>query len=64
MHTYRCETTGCFDDDDVIDWLFYNGKITEEERESYVPTEEDLLRYAWAMIENDEGEYGVVHVDD
>lgn len=63
MHSFSCEVSGVFDDDDVIDWLICEGEIDEEERDGYVPTHEDLLRYAWSVIEEDGGEYGTVAVD-
>jgi hypothetical protein len=51
-----------FDDDDVIGWLVDNEAITEEEAESYTPTQEQIRDYAWELIEQDDGEYGSISV--
>lgn len=57
LHVFDCNVRVRFDDDDVIEWLMGEGEIDEEEAETYQPTYEDLKRYAWFLIECDDGEY-------
>ena len=57
----KCTVTVRFIEQDVIDSLLDDEQITEEEAETYKPTDDDIRDYAWMLIENDDGEYdGIV----
>lgn len=62
MYIAECVVTVRFDDDEVIDWLVYNERITEEEAKTYSPTYDEIRDYAWELIEQDDGEYGSISV--
>ena len=62
MHVCTCTVTVRFDDDDVVEWLVDNEIITEEEAETYTPTQEQIRDYAWELIDQDDGEYGSISV--
>lgn len=63
MHTAECTVTVRFTDEEVIESLVDDEIITEEEAETYTPTDEQLRDYAWRLIDADDGEYGHVSVD-
>ena len=57
-HFFTCEITIRIDDRDVIEWLVDNEELNEDEAENYTPTYDELQRYAWECIENEDCEYG------
>ena len=57
FHHFTCEVHVTFRDDEVIDWLILNDELDEEDAAGYEPTYDDLKRYAWECIENDDCEY-------
>jgi len=63
MYVCTCTVTVRFDDDDVVEWLVDNDEITEEEADTYTPTQEQVCDYAWDLIEQDDGEYGSISVN-
>ena len=58
MHFFTCEITIRFDDKDVIEWLVDNEELDEDDAESHKPTYDELQRYAWDCVENENCEYG------
>lgn len=58
MHFFTCEITIRFDDKDVIEWLVDNEELDEDEAENHTPTYDELQRYAWECVENEDCEYG------
>lgn len=62
MHVCTCTVTVRFDDSDVVEWLIDNEVITEEEAETYTPTQEEIRDYAWELIDQNNGEYGSISV--
>jgi len=58
MHFFKCEVTIRFSDEDVIEWLICNEELDEDDAEGYTPTYDELQRYAWECVENEDCEYG------
>lgn len=64
MYVCTCTVTVRFDDDDVVEWLVDNEEITDDDfADSYSPSRDEIERYAWELIEQDEGEYGSISVN-
>ena len=63
MYVCSCTVTVRFDDKDVIEWLVDNEEITEDDADSYSLSQDEIERYAWELIEQDDGEYGSITVD-
>ena len=61
-HDYECVVRVCFDDDDVIEWLVDDGRLSEENAENHRPSVEELRNYVYYLIENGDGDYGVPYI--
>lgn len=62
-HHFTCEVSITFRDEDVNDWLNCEGELDDEDVKTHVPTYDELRRYAWECVENEDCEYGGVYED-